>query len=73
LILPSGGTYAKTEIFFCSSSRYGEKYLSDFQNSFLFAQNHSRKIGGQNCAKNVFYFYFREGGFGWERQYFGLP
>jgi hypothetical protein len=54
LILPSGGTYAKTEIFFFSSARYGEKDLSDFQNSFLFARNPSRKKTSQTSKNGGF-------------------
>jgi hypothetical protein len=40
---PNGGTCEKTERGFCSSSLYGEKTLSVFQNSFSFAWNPSRK------------------------------
>jgi hypothetical protein len=39
LILPARGTCEKNERGFCSSSRYGEKPLSVFQNSFYLPGN----------------------------------
>jgi hypothetical protein len=54
LILPAHGTCEKTERGFCSSSRYGEKPLSVFQNSFSFARNRLRKKTGQNACESGF-------------------
>jgi hypothetical protein len=63
LIIPAHGTCEKNERVFCSSSRYGEKPLSVFKNSFSFAQNPLRKKTGQNWKNNGFV-KMGEGGFG---------
>jgi hypothetical protein len=53
-ILPAHGTCEKNERGFCSSSRYGEKPLSVFQNSIYSARKLLCKLTGQNAAKAVF-------------------
>jgi hypothetical protein len=53
-IILAHGTCAKSERVFFFSSRYGEKFLSVFQNSIYSAQKLLCKLTGQNIAKTVF-------------------
>jgi hypothetical protein len=55
-ILPIPNTCEKTERGYFYLSRFGEKTLSVFQNSFFFYQKCSRKTNFQTLQKMVFLF-----------------
>jgi hypothetical protein len=57
-ILPTADTCEKNERGFCSSSRYREKPLSVFQNSFWFGSKNTLGNRWSKLAKNGFFLFW---------------